>query len=257
MALEKMTEAELKKVAKEFKIPFSLFKNYPRKGPWISAYKRKKAAKDPNKKSSDRKADVLKRQEDRIFQKLVKGMDKEKKKRYSRLKEAGRKGRLEEVKKSLAANKSMEALRKAQNVGGPESAPPRIAKKSSSAPPLIAKKSYQEGHSPEGEEAYDRAVRKDDWEWDKKNLGDEGAGDARRSDPVKAAKDKHGAFSTEAGEAWMKKNFPGVKIEYDFGEYDKYKKGGSIKKGMKKTKKKPKARKRAALRGYRKELRGG
>ena len=117
--------------------------------------------------------------------------------------------------------------------------------------------SFQEGYSPKGEKAYDRAVRKDDWEWDKKNLGDEGAGDARRSDPVQAAKDKHGAFSTQAGKAWMAKHFPGVKIEYDFEEYDKYKKGGSIKKGMKKTKKKTKARKRAALRGYRKELRGG
>ena len=118
--------------------------------------------------------------------------------------------------------------------------------------------SFQEGYSPKGEKAYDRAVRKANEALQIKGEAEDLIGeDARRSDPVQAAKDEHGAFSTQAGKAWMAKHFPGVKIEYDFEEYDKYKKGGSIKKGMKKTKKKTKARKRAALRGYRKELRGG
>ena len=59
--------------------------------------------------------------------------------------------------------------------------------------------------------------------------------------------------SEESGKSWFKKHFPGLEVEYTYPEEINDKKGGYLKKDLKKAK----ARRRAALRGHRKELRGG
>ena len=59
--------------------------------------------------------------------------------------------------------------------------------------------------------------------------------------------------SEKQGTAWFKKHFPGLEVEYTYPEEINDKKGGYLKKDLKKAK----ARRRAALRGHRKELRGG
>ena len=59
--------------------------------------------------------------------------------------------------------------------------------------------------------------------------------------------------SEKQGTAWFKKHFPNLEVEYTYPEEINDKKGGYLKKDLKKAK----ARRRAALRGHRKELRGG
>ena len=68
----------------------------------------------------------------------------------------------------------------------------------------------------------------------------------------KTAAEKYGPFSEEAGKEWFKKNL-GIDVTYEYPEdpdsVEAMKKGGRIKK-------KTKIKKRAALRGYGKALRG-
>tara|TARA_R110001583_G_scaffold178047_1_gene333733 strand:- start:188 stop:1105 length:918 start_codon:yes stop_codon:yes gene_type:complete len=75
----------------------------------------------------------------------------------------------------------------------------------------------------------------------------------------KTAAEKYGPFSEEAGKEWFKKNL-GIDVKYEYPEdpdsVEAMKKGGRIKKNMKKKKAKTKAKKRIALRGYGAALRG-
>jgi len=75
----------------------------------------------------------------------------------------------------------------------------------------------------------------------------------------KTAAEKYGPFSEEAGKEWFKKNL-GMNVTYEYPEdpdsVEAMKKGGRIKKNMKKKKAKTKAKKRIALRGYGAALRG-
>ena len=75
----------------------------------------------------------------------------------------------------------------------------------------------------------------------------------------KTAAEKYGPFSEEAGKEWFKKNL-GIDVTYEYPEdpdsVEAMKKGGRIKKNMKKKKAKTKAKKRIALRGYGAALRG-
>jgi len=75
----------------------------------------------------------------------------------------------------------------------------------------------------------------------------------------KTAAEKYGPFSEEAGKEWFKKNL-GIDVTYEYPEdpdsVEAMKKGGRIKKNMKKKKAKTKAKKRVALRGYGAALRG-